>query len=68
MATNTTNYNFIKPAVNDAADQDLWGGYLNQNWDDIDGYLKLASDSTVTTKTGNGFLNKKVQQYPYHRN
>lgn len=51
MATNTTNYSFIKPAVNDAADQDLWGGYLNTNWDSIDGLLKTATDTTTSTKT-----------------
>jgi hypothetical protein len=53
MATNTTNYNLIKPAVNDPADQDLWGGYLNENFDTLDGLLKTASDTTVLTKTSN---------------
>lgn len=52
MATNTTNFNFIKPAVNDVADQDLWGGYLNKNWDNLDSFLKIARDTLVTTKTG----------------
>jgi hypothetical protein len=52
MATNTTNYNLIKPAVNDPADQDLWGGYLNENFDTLDGLLKTASDTSVSDKTG----------------
>lgn len=39
MPTLTTNYEFKKPLVNDAQDQDLWGGYLNENWDDIDSKL-----------------------------
>lgn len=44
MATNTTNYNLIKPAVNDPADQDLWGGYLNTNLDTLDTTIKAVSD------------------------
>jgi hypothetical protein len=52
MATNTTNFNFIKPSVNDAADQDLWGGYLNENWDSADAILKSARDMAISTKTG----------------
>lgn len=52
MATNTTNYDLIKPAVNDPADQDLWGGYLNENFDTLDGLIKTASDTTVSDKTG----------------
>lgn len=42
MATNTPNFNLIKPAVNDPADQDLWGGYLNENMDIIDTALGSA--------------------------
>jgi microcystin-dependent protein len=44
MATNTPNYNLIKPAVNDPADQDLWGGYLNENFDTLDTTIKAVSD------------------------
>jgi microcystin-dependent protein len=44
MATNTPNYDLIKPAVNDPADQDLWGGYLNENFDILDTTIKSVSD------------------------
>jgi microcystin-dependent protein len=47
MATNTTNYNLIKPAVNDPADQDLWGGYLNESLDIIDGQMKINADGVA---------------------
>lgn len=36
MPNLTTNYSYNKPLVNDATDEDLWGGYLNDNWDAID--------------------------------
>jgi len=44
MATNTPNYDLIKPAVNDPADQDLWGGYLNENFDTLDTAIKSVAD------------------------
>lgn len=31
MSTNTPNFNWILPGVNDPTDADLWGGYLNTN-------------------------------------
>lgn len=34
MATETS-LGLIKPAVNDPTDQDLWGGYLNENFDSL---------------------------------
>jgi hypothetical protein len=37
MATTTTTYSFQKPTV--GGDEDAWGGYLNGNWDAIDGLL-----------------------------
>lgn len=37
MPSTTTNLALYKPLVNDAVDADLWGGYLNQNMDTIDG-------------------------------
>lgn len=43
MPTNTANYNLIKPNVNDPADQDLWGGYMNENMDTIDTQLNANS-------------------------
>lgn len=39
MPNLTTNYSFNKPLVNDATDEDLWGGYLNDNWDEVDTLL-----------------------------
>ena len=45
MANTTTNFSFNKPLVNDATDEDLWGGYLNDNWDSIDGILPIPAAS-----------------------
>jgi len=39
MPTLTTNYSFNKPLVNNAVDEDLWGGQLNDNWDSVDTIL-----------------------------
>lgn len=39
MPTPTTNFGFNRPLINDATDQDLWGGYLNGDLDQIDGLL-----------------------------
>ena len=47
MSTLTTNYSLIKPGVNDPTDQDLWGGYLNTNFDSLDTLLKTATDRVV---------------------
>lgn len=47
MPTNTTNFNFNKPNINSADDEDLWGDQLNDNWDAVDGYLKTARDFLV---------------------
>jgi len=43
MATTTPNLSLIKPAVNSAVDEDLWGGQLNDNMDTL--------DSEAATKT-----------------
>lgn len=45
MPTQTTNYDLLKPLVNDATDQDLWGGYLNEDLDDLDSLMKTATDT-----------------------
>lgn len=45
MPNSTTNYSFNKPLVNNATDADLWGGYLNTNWDDVDGILNLRTQN-----------------------
>lgn len=39
MVTYTTNFHFAKPGINDPTDQDLWGGYLNDDLDQIDTLL-----------------------------
>lgn len=39
MPNTTTNYGFYKPLVNDATDQDLWGAYLNANFDVLESVL-----------------------------
>jgi hypothetical protein len=41
----TPNYSFYKPKVNDAVDQDLWGGYLNDNWASIDTILNTRTQA-----------------------
>lgn len=56
MATNTTNYKLIKPGVNDPTDQDLWGGYLNSNFDIIDSQLKVASNTITRSISGNDLI------------
>lgn len=45
MPNLTSNFSFNKPLVNDATDEDLWGGYLNDNWDDVDNILPVPSAS-----------------------
>lgn len=39
MPTPTTHYGFEKPLINDPTDQDVWGGYLNADLDQIDALL-----------------------------
>jgi hypothetical protein len=41
MATQTVNYSFDLPTV--GGDSDIWGGFLNVNWSDIDGILFAVS-------------------------
>lgn len=37
MASNTASYSFLLPTV--GSDTNVWGGYLNQNWEDVDDLL-----------------------------
>lgn len=39
MATTTTNMGLIKPAVNSATDEDLWGGQWNDNADTVEAWV-----------------------------
>lgn len=48
MPTYTANYNLIKPNVNDPVDEDLWGGYLNDDLDDIDTELDALNTSIAS--------------------
>ena len=43
MATLTPNLSLIKPAVNSAVDEDLWGGQLNTNMDTLDSEAALKT-------------------------
>lgn len=43
MPTSTTNLSLNKPLVNNATDADLWGGYLNTNFDTLDSQAVLAT-------------------------
>ena len=54
MPTYTTNYNLIKPNVNDPVDEDLWGGFLNDDLDDIDStmFSFVASIAAAGTPIG----------------
>jgi hypothetical protein len=72
MPTNTTNLSLKKPIV--GADEDVWGGYINDNLDDLDDYLSgntaipaldVAGDLTLSTQgseikfaAGNTSVNK----------
>lgn len=56
MPTSTTNFSLNKPLVNNATDQDLWGGYLNDNMDTIDAALKVARDQIKRTITSTDSL------------
>ncbi len=51
MPTDTTNFGLLKPLVNSATDQDLWGGYLNTDMDEIDALIKTAMNFTPSDKT-----------------
>lgn len=48
MPSLTTNYSFNKPIVNSATDQDLWGGYLNDNADSLDTIIFAKADRAVS--------------------
>lgn len=50
MPNVTPRYGFYLPLVADAIDEDLWGGYLNDNFDLLDGILN-GSDTAVVNLT-----------------
>lgn len=51
MPTSTTNYGLSKPNINSADDEDLWGDETNANWDEVDGLLKVATDTVTAAQT-----------------
>jgi hypothetical protein len=50
MPTTTTNYSFQKPVV--GADEDAWGGYINNNFDSLDSLLSGTTALTSLNITG----------------
>lgn len=55
MPTTTSNYALFKPLVNNATDQDLWGGYLNDDMDDIDTLLRAGITVATQSSQTSGF-------------
>lgn len=51
MPTFTLNYQFNKPNVNSPDDEDLWGGQLNDNWDNVDGLIKANTDAIASVSS-----------------
>jgi hypothetical protein len=49
MATDTTNYLLKKPTV--GGDDDLWGGYINDNMDTIDTQMKSNDDAAAAAQS-----------------
>ena len=50
MPTTTTNYSWNKPTV--GGDEDAWGGFLNDNWDDIDTLLGGVTTAQFSVLNG----------------
>ena len=50
MPTATTNYSWNKPTV--GGDEDAWGGYLNDNWDDLDTLLGGVTNAELSVLSG----------------
>jgi hypothetical protein len=71
MATTTTNFSFIEPAVLSNTDANVWGGMLNTNSSNLDTYLTQITGSyignsapvlgtTVTPTSGQFWINNTV--------
>lgn len=56
MPTTTSNYSLLKPLVASATDQDLWGGYLNDDMDDIDALLRQGITIETQSSQTLGFV------------
>lgn len=50
MVAYTTTYNFAKPTVGD--DEDVWGGFLNGNFDTLESLLKGTTSLSALKVTG----------------
>lgn len=62
MATDTSNLQLILPAVNDPVDEDLWGGYLNDNFEELDVIIPSTAVSIGTATTLNkSYFNQFVK-------
>jgi hypothetical protein len=51
VPSSTTNFGLLQPLVNNPTDQDLWGGFLNQNIDDDDVLLLTAMTNKTVVET-----------------
>jgi hypothetical protein len=51
MATTTTNYGFILPAVGSPTDEDLWGDELNDNTTSLDSLLFTATNNVTRAES-----------------
>jgi hypothetical protein len=54
----TTNFGFTKPEV--GSSNDTWGTKLNDNWDDIDGYLDAKAPKADPAFTGDATFSADV--------
>ena len=63
MPNTTSNYALYKPLVNDATDEDLWGGYLNDSMDLIDAQMKANADASQLP-VGSYYMNETVATNP----
>ena len=70
MPNTTTNYSLYKPLVNDATDEDLWGGYINDSMDLIDTQMKANADaitalsSSTQLPVGSYYINETDSTNP----
>lgn len=53
MPNLTAHYQLYKPLVADAIDEDLWGGYLNDNFDSLDTLIFNGVRVVSSSKTAN---------------
>ncbi len=49
MSTLTTHYQFILPQVNNAVDENIWGGQLNTDWTNNDTYIYAINKGNIGT-------------------